>query len=179
MVYGCGHFFPMVGKTPCKIGLGVVHIWRPQPGGGGQSHVDACGRGGGGLSRYMTSTWCFLEHNATVPHWILDSISDGKLQEITRTSNIMIWHLNCCVVDIVEKMNFFFVDVHTGGGGSGQSGRLWTGGGGSKSLFFCGRHIWTTPYDRFLGNNLKTDRDIWKIPKATNSKYFFKNLHAI
>ena len=23
---------------------------------------------------------------------------------------------------------------------------------------------------RFLGNNLKTDRDIWKIPKATNSK---------
>ena len=26
-------------------------------GGGGQPHVDACGRGGGGLSRYMTSTW--------------------------------------------------------------------------------------------------------------------------
>ena len=25
-------------------------------------------------------------------------------------------------------------------------------------------------YDTFLGNNLKTDRDIWKIPKATNSK---------
>ena len=43
------------------------------------------------------------------------------------------------------KNEFFFVDVHTGGGGSGQSGRLWTGGGGSKSLFFCGRHKWTTP----------------------------------
>ena len=60
-------------------------------GGGGQPHVDACGRGGGGGVEqvYDVRMVCFLEHNATVPHWILDSISDGKLQEITRTSNII------------------------------------------------------------------------------------------
>src|SRR6218665_3432420 len=37
------------------------------------------------------------------------------------------------------------VDVHKGGGGSGPCGRMWTGGGGSKTLFFCGRHKWMAP----------------------------------
>ena len=34
------------------------------------------------------------------------------------------------------------MDVHTGGGGSGQSGRLWTGGGGQKACF-----LWTSYMD--------------------------------
>ena len=37
-------------------------------GGGGQPHVDACGRGGGVEQVYDVHMVCFLEHNATVPH---------------------------------------------------------------------------------------------------------------
>ena len=59
-------------------------------GGGGVSPMWTLVDGGGGVEQvYDVHMVCFLEHNATVPHWILDSISDGKLQEITRTSNII------------------------------------------------------------------------------------------